>query len=528
MNPLAGAARAAMVNSPHDLVILDRDTDGWRHCPWPDVHGIAEGIAAYLLGRDGPGAVGLVGEPTTELIAAIQGSWLAGAAVSILPRPRRGADPAEWAHATLSRFAGIGVTTVFSYGSTLQLMRDTDSPLMVTDVVDAARASTSTSQRYPDAADVAILQGTAGSTGTPRTALLSPEAVLNNVLAITGRLELDHHDIGCSWLPIYHDMGLAMVMVSTLSGLPLWLAPTGAFSAAPLRWATWLSESRATFTAGPNFGYSVLGRFGNRVSDVDLGAVRIAINGGEPVDCAAVDRFTTAMGRFGFDAAAMTPSYGMAESTCAVTIPALGQGLRIDCPDAADPNRRYAVLGQPLSGMAVRISPSAPGDTGEVEICGSSMMTSYLGDRATDAAAEWFPTGDIGYLVDGSLVICGRSKEMITVAGRNIFPAEIEQVAGEVDGVRDGGVVAVGTEPGPAQSRLLVAAEFVGTEQDATRSAVIRRIVSVCGVTPADVVLVSPGSLPRTSSGKLKRLEARRQLEDGALMGVCARRVRRF
>ncbi|WP_454791060.1 long-chain-fatty acid--ACP ligase MbtM [Mycolicibacterium lutetiense] len=518
MNPLAGALREAMVGSPHDLVVLDRDTDTWQRRPWPEVHGIAEHIAAYLLGRDQRGAVGLVGEPTVELIAAIQGSWLAGAGVSILPRPQRGADPSEWARATLSRFSSIGVTTVFSYGATLQLLRDAGSPLTVCDVADAARTPNSAQLRYPDGADVAILQGTAGSTGTPRTAVLGPEAVLNNILAVTQRLSLGHNDVGCSWLPIYHDMGLAMVLTSTKSGGSLWLAPTGAFSAAPLRWADWLSESRATHTAGPNFGYSVLGRFANRVSDVDLGAVRIAINGGEPVDCAGVDRFAIGMSRFGFDAAAMAPSYGMAESTCAVTIPAPGEGLRIDIPDAADTGRRYALLGRPVPGMEIRIVPSShdeSGAAGEVEIRGSSMMTSYLGDAPVDAGSsgEWFPTGDIGYLVDGALVICGRSKEIITIAGRNIFPTEIEQVVGGVDGVREGAVVAVGTESGAAQSRLLVAAEFIGTEQDTTRSAVIRRIVSVCGVTPADVVLMSPGSLPRTSSGKLRRLEVRRQLE---------------
>ena len=512
MNPLAGAMRAAMVNSPHDLVVLDRDTESWWRCPWPEVHGLAESIAGFLLDRDEPGAVGLVGEPTIELIAAIQGAWLAGAAVSILPRPRRGADPADWAHATLARFAGIGVTTVFSYGSTLELLQNAEGPLAVHDIARATRASVATSMQFPDAADVAILQGTAGSTGSPRTAVLAPEAVLNNVLAITKRLALDHHDTGCSWLPIYHDMGLAMVLVSALSGMPLWLAPTGAFSAAPLRWAQWLSESSATLTAGPNFGYSVLGRFASRVADVDLGALRIAINGGEPVDCAAVDRFGSAMAKFGFDPGAMAPSYGMAESTCAVTIPTPGTGLRVDSPDPSDPARRHAILGQPIPGMEVRISPGADDGAGEVEIRGTSMMTSYLGDAET--VDGWFPTGDIGYLVDGSLVICGRSKEMITIAGRNIFPTEIEQVAGEVDGVREGAVVAVGTEAGAAQSRLLVAAEFVGTERDATRSALIRRIVSVCGVTPANVVLVSPGSLPRTSSGKLRRLEVRRQLED--------------
>lgn len=518
MNVLAAAIRDAMTRSPHDLVVLDKEADKWIARPWPEVHGMAESIATHLLQQDRLGAVGIVGEPTVELVAAIQGTWLAGAAVSILPRPRRGADPAEWAHSTLSRFSGIGVSTVFSHGATLRTLGDAESTLSVSSLAEAARTPASNDLQSHHDSNAAILQGTAGSTGDPRTAVLSPEAVLNNMRGLIERLQLDGSDRACSWLPIYHDMGLAFLLTAVLSGMPLWQAPTGAFSAAPLRWADWLSASAATFTAGPNFGYSMLGRYSGRVSDVDLGALRIAINGGEPVDCEGFQRFADAMAPFGLRASAATPAYGMAESTCAVTMPACGQGLRIDERTESEVRQRYALLGRPIPGMELRISPthrSTDDGVGEVEIRGSSMMTRYFGDPATgsDRGAEWFRTGDIGYLVDGELVICGRSKEVITIAGRNIFPTEIEQVAAQVDGVRHGGVVAVGSKSGAAQSRLLIAAEFVGQNHDVTRSAVIKRVISVCGVTPADVVLMPPGSLPRTSSGKLRRLEVRSQLQ---------------
>ncbi|WP_297595816.1 long-chain-fatty acid--ACP ligase MbtM [Mycobacterium sp.] len=519
MNILASAVRDAMTRSPHDLAVLDKETDRWTTRPWPEVHGIAESIATHLLQQDRLGAVGLVGEPTVELIAAIQGAWLAGAAVSILPRPRRGADPAEWARSTLSRFRGIGVSTVFSHGATLRTLGDVESTLPVCGLADAARTPASNRLQGQSDSNVAILQGTAGSTGDPRTAVLAPGAVLNNMRGLIERLQLDGaSDRACSWLPIYHDMGLAFLLTAVLSGVPLWQAPTGAFSAAPLRWADWLSASAATFTAGPNFGYSMLGRYSGRVSDVDLGALRIAINGGEPVDCEGFQRFATAMAPFGLQASAATPAYGMAESTCAVTMPACGEGLRADERTESGTRQRYALLGRPISGMELRISPTdhaSDDSVGEVEIRGSSMMTEYFGDATTapDRGAQWFRTGDIGYLVDGALVICGRSKEVITIAGRNIFPTEIEQVAAQVDGVRHGSVVAVGSKSGAAQSRLLIAAEFVGSDHDVARSAVIKRIISVCGVTPADVVLMPPGSLPRTSSGKLRRLEVRSHLQ---------------
>jgi long-chain-fatty-acid--[acyl-carrier-protein] ligase len=519
MSRLAVAMRNSMTGSSHELVVLDKETDTWTRRPWPEVHGIAESIAARLLQQDRLGAVGLVGEPTVELVAAIQGAWLAGAAVAILPRPNRGADPSEWAHATLSRFAGIGVSTVLSHGHTLQILGDAETAMSVCSLAQAARTSTSSPLPPPPDSEVAILQGTAGSTGYPRTAALSAGAVLNNMCGIIERLQLDiAYDRGCSWIPIYHDMGLAFVITSALCGIPLWLAPTSAFSAAPLRWAQWLSDSAATFTAGPNFGYSIIGRYGGHLSDVDLGALRIAINGGEAIDCEAIERFATTMAPFGYQASAATPAYGMAESTCAVTVPARGEGMRIDATTDAGACQRYALLGRPISGMELRIVPSVVGSddsVGEVEIRGSSMMANYFGEAPVraDSNGEWFPTGDIGYLVDGSLVICGRSKELITIAGRNIFPTEIEQVAAQVDGVREGAVVAVGSKSGAAQSRLLIAAEYEALDHDVTRRAVIKRIVSLCGVTPADVVLMSPGSLPRTSSGKLRRLEVRRQLE---------------
>lgn len=519
MSGLAAAMRDAMTRSPHDLVVLDKDTDRWTAVPWPEVHGLAESVATRLLQQDHRGAVGLIGEPSIELVAAIQGAWLAGAAVSILPRPRRGAEPAEWAQSTLSRFRGIGVSTVLSHGTTLRTLGDAESTVSVISLAEAAGTPASNNPQDQSDSNAAILQGTAGSTGEPRTAVLSPTAVLNNMRALIERLQLDGaSDRACSWLPLYHDMGLAFLLTAILSGMPLWQAPTGAFSAAPLRWADWLSASAATFTAGPNFGYSMLGRYSGRVSDVDLGALRIAINGGEPVDCEGFQRFATAMAPFGLPAGAATPAYGMAEATCAVTMPTCGEGLRIDERTESGTRQRYALLGPPIAGMELRISPTdhATDDgVGEVEIRGSSMMTRYFGDANTEAdlGAEWFRTGDIGYLVDGALVICGRSKEVITIAGRNIFPTEIEQVAAQVDGVRHGGVVAVGAESGAAQSRLLIAAEFVGSDHDVARSAVIKRVISVCGVTPADVVLMPPGSLPRTSSGKLRRLEVRSQLQ---------------
>lgn len=513
MSVLASKLTDAMTSSLADLTIFDRAADRWRHHPWAEVHSRAAAVATRVLDDDAD-AVGVVGEPTVHVVAAVLGGLLAGAGVSILPDIVRGADPGRWAETTLHRFTTLGVGTVFSHGSDLDVLRACQSPTAVLDAAEVACDGSQTAVT-PRLARSAVLQGTAGSTGAPRTAVLTPEAVYANVRGLIQRLGVDAStDVGCSWLPLYHDMGLMLLLAGALTGAPFWLAPTAAFAAAPFRWLSWLSESKATMTAGPNFAYNLIGKYARRVADVDLGYLRVAINGGEPVDCEGFARFAQAMAPFGFSAGAATPAYGLAEAACAVTMPAPGTGVRVDQLDGATGTTRHVILGPPIAGMEVRIGsgPDDSDDVGEIEIRGMSMMAGYYGDVPLDRQS-WFPTGDLGYLTDEGLVVCGRVKELISLAGRNIFPTEVEQIAAQVPGVRAGAVVAVGTGNGTARPSLVVAAEYRGPDQAGARSEVTRRIASMCGVVPSDVVLLSPGSLPRTSSGKLRRLEVKRNLE---------------
>jgi long-chain-fatty-acid--[acyl-carrier-protein] ligase len=523
---LAAALAQAMSTSRHDLMVFDRDTESWTTHPWPQLHTYAEAVATRILDEDEPGAVGLVGEPTAEFVAAVQGAWLAGQSVSILPGPVRGADPQHWARSTLNRFTGIGVRIVFSNGPALDLLRSADRQVPVLDVgvVAQRRRSATLAPVTGSAGTPAVLQGTAGSTGTPRTARLSPEALLSNLNGLHATFGVDlSSDVGCTWLPLYHDMGLTFLFSAPLVGGPMWLAPTAAFAAAPFRWLNWLHESGATMTAAPNTAYNLIGKYARRAPEVDLGRLRVAINGGEPVDCAGLERFATALAKFGFDARALAPSYGLAEATCAVTTPGAGRGLRYDEVQPAiaasdEPMRRHAILGEAIPGMQVRIGAVAEQCTeaidrevGEIEIRGASMMSGYVGQPALQPDS-WFKTGDLGYFVDGGLVVCGRAKEVITIAGRNVFPTEIEDVAAEVRGVREGAVVAVGTDEGTARQGLVIAAEFRGPDESGARSALVARVASACGVVPTHVVFLAPGSLPRTSSGKLRRLEVKRNL----------------
>jgi len=512
MNSLATAFASRLSSSGNYLAVLD---DGeWTRHPWPEVHARSQNVADWLL-NDDVTALGLTGEPTVELIAAILGAFQAGAAVSIAHGPVRGADADQWAHTTLGRFADMGISHVLSHGTHLERLSASGGPLVVKELNSVSPAGRSTTFVPPvGPAPVAILQGTAGSTGVPRTVQLSPDAVLANLSGLNARIGTAPDDVGCSWLPLYHDMGLSFLLAGALAGCDVWQAPTTAFQASPFRWLNWLTESRASVTAAPNMAYGMIGKYSRRVTDVDLSAMRFALNGGEPVDLELTSLFATEMARFGFSAGALAPSYGLAESTCAVTVPEPGRGLIAD--EAGN-----AVLGEPIAGMSVRIEPrddataqDAAREVGEVMIRGTSTMSGYIGEPPL-GAGEWFATGDLGYLVDGGLVVCGRVKELITVAGRNIFPVEVEQVAATAPGVREGAVVAVGVGERSIRPSVMIVAEFRGPNEADVRADVVQRVASECGVVPSDVVFVRPGSLPRTTSGKLRRLEVKRGVEAG-------------
>lgn len=508
-----------MTASGHDLVVLD-STRTWQRHPWQQVHDRAENVAERVAGHR---AVGIVGEPTVEFVAAIPGAMMAGAAVSILPGPVRGADPEVWAQSTLARFAAVGVGTVLSQGSQLDALRGVQHTLAVEDLAKVAHPRRSAAFSAPTGAATAVLQGTAGSTGTPRTACLPGAAVLANLRGLISRTAVDTADVGCSWLPLYHDMGLNFLLAGMLLGADLWQAPTSAFAASPFSWLQWLSQSRASLIAAPNMAYSLIGKYSRRISDVDLSHLRFALNGGEPVDCAGTQRFISEMARFGLRPGALAASYGLAESSCAVTVPMPDVGLLTDEVEVAGADgstrRRLAVLGAAVDGMQVRITPFEHRfddirgrAVGQVEIRGTSMMSGYLDGDPLDRQS-WFSTGDLGYFVDGGLVVCGRAKEVISVAGRNVFPTEIERVAAQVKGVREGAVVAVGINERAARPGLVITAEFRGPDEPGARSELVARVASECGVVPSAVVFVAPGTLPRTSSGKLRRLEVKRGLE---------------
>ncbi|HUF84134.1 MAG TPA: AMP-binding protein, partial [Acidimicrobiia bacterium] len=399
----------------------------------------------------------------------------------------------------------------------------------------------------PDA--LAILQYTSGSTAEPKGVMLPHRCVTANLDAILAAARIDPAtDRAVSWLPLYHDMGLIGCLTTPMTtGLDLLLAAPQDFLAGPARWMEWLSDFGGTMTAGPNFAYALAARALHRLDHLDLSRWRLALNGAEPIDPGAVEAFCAAGAAHGLDPRSAFCVFGMAEATLAVTFPEPDSGMTVDSVDrrvletdryaapveadaaGADGVRRLPLLGRPLDGLDVRICDPATGDpmrereVGELEVRGGSVTPGYF-RRETDTLDAfhdgWLRTGDLAYLVDGELVVCGRIKDVIIVGGRNVFPEDIERAVAAVDGVRAGNVIAFGTEGRRGREALVVVAETKAEEATSVRSAVASRVTDAVGVPPEDVILVRPGTLPKTSSGKLQRSLCRDRYHDDVLEGV--------
>ena len=465
----------------------------------------------------------------------MQAIWLAGGAVVALPLPMRLGSIEEFVDQTLRRIERADATVVVIDAELAPFL---DPPpahaaLVRLDELTAEAARVSADQLVRPADDpdrLAILQFTSGSTSDPKGVMLPDRCILANIAAIAEAIGITSEDRAVSWLPLYHDMGLiGLLMTPMLAGFELVLGAPTDFLAAPGSWLEWISEYRGTITAGPNFSYALAARALRRQSGLDLSSWRLALNGAEPVDPAAVEAFCAAAAPHGFDAKAAFSVFGMAEATLAVTFPDLGVGLEVDTVDrnaleherVAAPahngsdSTRLAVLGHPLRGMELSIRNPETGaelgdrEVGELEIRGPSVTPGYYANpEATEAAfrGDWFRTGDLAYLLDGRLVVCGRLKDMIIVGGRNLFPEDIERAAGTVDGVRAGNVIAFGSDRRRGRESIIVVAETRADDDTApVRDAVASKVSNAVGVPPVDVVLVRPGTLPKTSSGKLQR-----------------------
>ncbi len=396
--------------------------------------------------------------------------------------------------------------------------------------------------------DPALIQYTSGSTGQPKGVLLTHDNLLANLKAIASGLELAPTDVGVSWLPLYHDMGLIGSWLLCLHrGVPLTLLPPTAFLARPERWLWAIHERRATLSAAPNFAYELCARRlpDEAIEGLDLSCWRVALNGAEPVSPRTLERFATRFAPSGFRREALLPVYGLAECAVGLAFPPLGRAPRVDRVSRlalehearalpAAPDDRTAVelvsLGRALAGHELRIVDDAGRERGEREagrlvFRGPSATAGYyLNPEATNAITlpdGWLDSGDLAYRAAGELHVCGRRKDLIIKAGRNLLPQDVEQAASEVDGVRRGSVVAFGVPSSDLGTEALVVVAETRHGERAERErlvqGVIARVVEAVGLPPDRVLLVAPGTVPKTSSGKLRRSAARQLYLSGTL-----------
>jgi len=382
--------------------------------------------------------------------------------------------------------------------------------------------------------DVALIQFSSGTTHDPKPVALTHANLLSNLAAIDRYLTDDGapKPVGVTWLPLYHDMGLIGNLLSAFY-VParLVLLPPELFVAVPAAWLRAVSRHRGTVSAAPNFAFGLcLDRIRDEeLEDVDLSSWRVILNGAEAVTAGVQRRFNKRFARWGLRPSALTPCYGMAEASLGVTFkPArtLFHSLGVDADKLAldgvvAPGRKELVsVGRPLSGVQVEIRDAAgmslpPGRVGHVFLRGPSVMMGYFGRTdLTDQAIHhgWLDSGDLGFTHDGELYVCGRHKDVVVVRGANHAPEEFEAALEGLAGVRVGCAVAVGFVPAGEDGEALAMLVETTTDAPATLSDdVASRVQERTRIRPAHVELLPPGTLPRTSSGKLRRREARTQ-----------------
>ena len=505
---------------------------------WARLHEDARGVAANLqaLGVTPGDRVALLGPTSRALVTTIQATWLAGATVVVLPLPMRLGSVEDFVAQTRARVrsADVGLTLVDRDLAAFWDPDPSDPPVVLLDEVTAGPGRAGAADLEEPAIDpgsLAILQFTSGSTADPKGVMLPHAQIGANIDSIAEAAHLDiDGDVIVSWLPLYHDMGLiGLLMTPMTTGTDLVLGAPQDFMAAPARWMQWMSDFGGTVTCGPNFAYALAARALRRQSGWDLSPWRVALNGAEPIDPRAVDDFCAAGAPHGLDPKSMFCVFGMAEATLAVTFPEPGSGMTTDNVDrralehegSAAPvassderGRRLARLGRPLPGLETRIVDPATGsvsserEVGELEVRGASVTPGYYRHATATAEAfrgDWLRTGDLAYMCDGELVVCGRMKDLIIIGGRNVYPEDIERAVGTIPGVRQGNVIAFGVEGRKGREGLVVVAETKEEDPQAIRQAVATRVRHAVGLSLEEVVLVNPGSLPKTSSGKLQR-----------------------
>jgi fatty-acyl-CoA synthase len=520
---------------------------------WKQSVAVAKGLTVHGLGHGDTVAIMLRTEPA--FFSSFFGTLLAGCVPVPLYPPFRADQIEEYARRQVGILHNAGARLMITFaevervaallvGQVPSLKTVVTEDMLVTDGSD--RPGLRPSRRLTSE-DSALIQYTSGSTGHPKGVLLSHANLLANIRAIQISLDIGPDDVGVSWLPLYHDMGLIGAWLGMLYlGTPLVLMSPLAFLARPARWLWALHSHRGTLSPAPNFAYDLcVNRIAHdEIEGLDLSSVRVLLNGSEAVLPETLERFTARFAPYGFQPGALAPVYGLAECTVGLTAPPVGRRARIDCVDRRaleeqgqavpaaeeEPAARFVSCGRALPGHKIRVVDDTGALVGErregnVQFLGPSATSGYYRDqeatRKLVRADGWLETGDLGYLVDGELFLTGRRKDLIIKGGRNLHPHEVEAIVGDVAGVRKGCVAAFGmADRERGTERLVIVAETraaAGAEHAEIHSAIIARCTAALGLPPDIVVLSPPGSVLKTSSGKIRRAATRDAYRAGRL-----------
>ncbi len=505
---------------------------------WGEIHQDARAMAGALAeaGIGHGDAIGVLAGQPVDIAPACQATWMRGSSVTMLHQPTPRTDLAVWGQDTESVVKMIDCKAVV-LGAPFDVAASILEERGITvSKIEDMRRGTPVDPIDTSESDIALQQLTSGSTGSPKAVRITHENFFVNAYAMIDRIEFDvDRDVMVSWLPLFHDMGMVgFLTVPMQVGAEVVSITPLDFLRSPLLWAKLIDKYRGTVTAAPNFAYSLLARRLRQAEDdfdLDLSSLRYAWNGAEPVDPDTMIALAEAGRPYQLDPLALAPVYGMAETTLAVSIPDPLQGQVLDVVDAdlleamgrAVPAtkgnvRTLATLGKMVPNLEGRVVDKegqvlTPRGVGIIEVRGKAVTPGYItvdGPVATQDEDGWLDTGDVGYFTeDGLVVVCGRIKDVIIMGGRNIYPTDIERAAGSVRGVRPGNAVAIRLDAGDKRESFAVAVEINDFRDPEEVKRIEREVVhavhSEVGARPRTVAVLGPGSIPKTSSGKLRR-----------------------
>lgn len=515
---------------------------------------MASRVAAGLIGGGlRPDETVAIMLPTcADFFYAFFGVMLAGGiAVPIYP-PARADKIEEYVRRQVLILKNAEVRFLISFDrvrAVSQIMRlSIPSLLEVTSVESLSRSGASLPARGVNPAETAFIQYTSGSTGDPKGVVLSHANVLANVRGIGWSVGFRPDDVVVSWLPLYHDMGLIGAwLFSVYHGAPITLMSPLAFLSRPERWMWAMHDSGGTLCPAPNFSYELCARKipDESIRGLDLSRWRVAINAGEAVLPGTLERFAARFKPYGFRETSFVPCYGLAESSVALTFTPMNrlpvidvirrdvfesEGRALPAVDSETNVLRFVANGRPMPGHELKLLDEEGREAGErvqarIFFRGPSSTSGYYRNAKVTAAIRtqdgWMDSGDLGYRADGEVYVTGRLKDCIIKSGRNIIPQEIEAAAAEVPGVRKGCVAAFGAlDSATGTERLVVVAETRATsaaEMKRIEDGIVKSVDAVLGIPPDKVALVGPQSIPKTSSGKIRRNATRTLYLDGRL-----------